>query len=331
MLTREKKKFINAFIFSTLLFSVVYLLWPASADLYGAILRRDFVAPYFPSLKEPILDTSSLPNAEAVPILMYHGIVREPDGINTSRRTFIKQMEMLYTNGYQTITLAEYIRFRRGEFTLPARPIIITFDDGRKDSFYPVDAILKKLGFTAVLFVATARANSNDPFYLSWEELAKVRDTGRFEIEAHGRHSHDDVIMGSDGKEGRYLAARIWRNGTLESITDFERRVVLDYQDCLRDLWERLGLRSRFFAAPLNNFGITPDSSNYDGAYELNKTIAAHFFDLVFHQVSQSQSGAPRESFYNTKDSDPYNQKRLDVGEMSASNLEAALRYYAPG
>ena len=42
--------------------------------------------------------------------------------------------------GFESISLAQYTRFRRGDSRgLPARPVLITFDDGRLDSYRGAD------------------------------------------------------------------------------------------------------------------------------------------------------------------------------------------------
>src|SRR6185436_11340039 len=58
------------------------------------------------------VDTSKMPPAKAVPILMYHGITDQPDHTNTTREVFISHMEMLKREGYQTISVAEFDQFR---------------------------------------------------------------------------------------------------------------------------------------------------------------------------------------------------------------------------
>jgi peptidoglycan/xylan/chitin deacetylase (PgdA/CDA1 family) len=41
----------------------------------------------------------------------------------------------------------------KGEKILPKKSFLLTFDDGRKDSFYPVDPVLKKLNYNAVILI----------------------------------------------------------------------------------------------------------------------------------------------------------------------------------
>ena len=146
--------------------------------------------------------------AIGIPILMYHGVVNHQDSENTLLDNFVKTMERLKKEGYQSVSIDELVQFHQGKFDLPARPIIITFDDGRKDSYYPVDKVLEKLGFKATIFVATNRANRNDPFYLTWDELKKMHESGRWNIQAHGRDSHNTIQISENGEMGKFMNSR---------------------------------------------------------------------------------------------------------------------------
>ena len=126
------------------------------------------------------------PDRSAVPVLVYHGIGAPSDFSNAadadygvSAYDFAKQMTMIKHAGYQTIGLQTFVDFVRGlPVKLPPRPLLLTFDDGRADSWTGSESILKKLGFTAVMFVDVGRVSACDPEYLTWDEL-RAMETGR--------------------------------------------------------------------------------------------------------------------------------------------------------
>ncbi len=67
---------------------------------------------------------------------------------------FARQMALLNHAGYETITLDEFVRFmRREDLSLPPRPLLLTFDGARLDSWTGSDGILRELDLNAVLFV----------------------------------------------------------------------------------------------------------------------------------------------------------------------------------
>lgn len=115
-----------------------------------------------------------------VPVLLYHGVAPAEDFANESDAAygldpedFAKQMKLLHHAGYRTITLGKFVRFVRGEqVDLPRRPLLLTFDDARADSWIGGDGILRELGFCAVIFVDVGRVARGDPEYLTdgWRE-----------------------------------------------------------------------------------------------------------------------------------------------------------------
>jgi hypothetical protein len=134
-----------------------------------------------------------------VPVLLYHGIGPTSDfsnavdaqyGVDTY--DFAKQMTLIKHAGYQTIGLQTFVDFVRGKrVTLPPRPLLLTFDDARADSWTGSESILHKLHFTAVMFVDVGRVSACDPEYLTWDELRAMERTSRWNNQLHaGPNGH---------------------------------------------------------------------------------------------------------------------------------------------
>ena len=93
-----------------------------------------------------------------IPVLMYHKVPLKP--INSQHRVFVTkdtlehQLRMLKMRGYTGITFQQYERFRNAEpgATLPKKPIVLTFDDAYEDNYTNAWPLLKKYGFTAVIY-----------------------------------------------------------------------------------------------------------------------------------------------------------------------------------
>ena len=155
------------------------------------------------------------PDRSAVPVLLYHGIGAESDFSNEVDASygidfddFAKQMTMIEHAGYQTIDLPAFLRFVRGEpVDLPPRPLLLTFDDGRADSWTGSDGILERLGLNAVMFVDVGRVDDGDPEYLSWQELQTVQSSGRWQLQLHSGHGHQQIQYGPGPNDyGPYYA-----------------------------------------------------------------------------------------------------------------------------
>ena len=91
---------------------------------------------------------------KAVPVLVYHGIGTKPSYITESRELFAAQLDALKTGGFHALTMAQYVAFTQGRIaSLPSRPILITFDDGRLDAYRDATPILREYGMHAIAFV----------------------------------------------------------------------------------------------------------------------------------------------------------------------------------
>ena len=96
-------------------------------------------------------------------ILMYHKIdelapdVRYPGNYVTPRQ-FEQQMDALLFWGYRSISLAQWMDYRDGHLSsLPAKPFIVTFDDGYTCFDRNAWPILKPRGIRATVFLVSSQ------------------------------------------------------------------------------------------------------------------------------------------------------------------------------
>ncbi|HEX8051943.1 MAG TPA: polysaccharide deacetylase family protein [Thermoleophilaceae bacterium] len=171
------------------------------------------------------------PYRGAVPVLAYGRVADDAsDARAVSRRTFAEQMAALKRMGFQTISTEQFARFRAGDGTgLPARPILITFDGGRLDSYRAADRVLAQHGLRATMFVSTAPIEAEDPSHLTWAELHRMADSGRWDVEPQTHDGARRVAYDELGSTAPFYAVRRYtRSGGLETFADYERRVTGD-------------------------------------------------------------------------------------------------------
>lgn len=294
-------------------------------------VKNDKFFVYNPKSEIKVKDLTDFKSAQAVPILLYHGIVKKEDAANTTLNNFINQMEALKKEGYETISLEQFYLFKKGKFNLPKRPIIITFDDGRKDSFYPTDTILKKLGFNAVLFVATGPMIDGNNFYLTKDEIKYVYDTGRWEIQAHGRYSHNH-INSELGFDQRFLSSKKFLQDKQRYETDLEfiERIEADYLNGNKDLEEITSQTPKYLAVPMNDYGLSQES-NYRDSFWINEEIIKKYYRLAFVQANNSDNVIEVVSSpFNMSFEDPFRIRRLEVKNMKADDLIRILEEHYP-
>ena len=192
----------------------------------------------------------------AVPVLAYHGVNDRRDVYSVSRRAFAEQMAMLHAAGFHAIGIADYVRFLHGQAVeLPKRPILITFDDGRIDSYRGADRVLARYGMRATMFVITGRVGKG-PFYTDWDELRDMAASGRWDLQEHAGDGHRRIVMNPAGDVGPFYANRRFGGGALESFEAYTRRVLGDIEAGRRALEREIpGFEPHAFSLPYGSFG----------------------------------------------------------------------------
>ena len=72
---------------------------------------------------------------------MYHHVLKKGGFIASSAEDFASQMRFLAEAGYKTLTMSEFIAYKKGELAVPKKSVLVTFDDGWKDNYvyaYPI-------------------------------------------------------------------------------------------------------------------------------------------------------------------------------------------------
>ena len=288
---------------------VTLLLVVSLAPLYLAVTRTEaalqsFRSQYLHRGAEPALSPQyppggpkaykPLPRYTGIPVLVYHGIDPIDDGYSVSRQTFSNQMAMLHAAGFHTVSIAQYHRYILGRpVRLPPRPVLITMDDGRLDSFRGADAVLQRYGFRATMFVVAGFTASR--FYLQWSEIASMERSGRWDIQEHaGRMHYTVAYRKGPGLAPAYAVREYDENtGTLETFAHYRRRVTTDI------LWGEQQIRKHVpgfepisFAVPYADFG--QDTTNDRRIAPFLDHFLVQHFSTVFVESNDPEYSSPQ-------------------------------------
>ncbi len=139
-------------------------------------------------------DSSAMAESKPVPILTYHSLDDSGSVTSVAPRDFRAHMRILARRGFTGVNLSTLLDCWDGRGTLPARPVVITFDDGFANVLEHAAPLLSDLGFRATIFVVSGRCGQfndwpNQPGVprlplLSWSELGQITSAG-FEVGAH--------------------------------------------------------------------------------------------------------------------------------------------------
>jgi peptidoglycan/xylan/chitin deacetylase (PgdA/CDA1 family) len=134
-----------------------------------------------------------------IPFLTYHSVDGSGSPVSTAPRDFERQMAFLARAGYRTIRLGEAAALVRAREPLPERRLLISFDDGYRNNLETALPILRRHGFTAVVFVTTGVIGGDNSWpdqhpaipklpMMDPDELRALR-AGGIDIGAH-THTH---------------------------------------------------------------------------------------------------------------------------------------------
>ncbi|POP47004.1 hypothetical protein CHU32_16815 [Superficieibacter electus] len=140
-----------------------------------------------------------------IPVITYHHILRDEENTRfrhtsttTSVRAFSNQMTWLRDSGYTTLSMYQLEGYVRNKINLPARAVVITFDDGLKSVSRYAYPILKQYGMKATAFIISSRIKRYpqkwEPKalqFMSISELNEIRDVFDFQSHTHFLHRVD--------------------------------------------------------------------------------------------------------------------------------------------
>jgi peptidoglycan/xylan/chitin deacetylase (PgdA/CDA1 family) len=137
-------------------------------------------------------DAATILSRTEVPILCYHQVRDyKPSDSKTAKDyivpvdAFREQMKLLADSGYTTILPNQLHEYLVTGKELPAKPVLITFDDTRLDQYTAALPELNKHNFKGAFFIMTVSLGK--PGYMSKEQVKQLADEGH----TIGSHTYD--------------------------------------------------------------------------------------------------------------------------------------------
>lgn len=153
------------------------------------------------------LDAQAQP-LPCLPILCYHQVSSHPSSeYEVSREDFFEQMRYLKERGYITISLRQWLKALEGGGSLPARPAVLTFDDGHISAYEVVFPLLESLGLKGAFFVPAEFLLHPESQHVSCCQMRKMARRG-MEMMPHG-FAHINLTKRSPGEDEFSYDSRI--------------------------------------------------------------------------------------------------------------------------
>src|SRR4051812_42934439 len=158
----------------------------------------------------------------AVPILMYHVIARPPPAapypqLWVSPAALAAQVHALEHAGYHAVTLRRVFAGWQHGSPLPAKPVVLSFDDGYQSQGVVAGRVLKSAGWPGVLNLAIRNAG---PGGITMARLLRLRREG-WEIDSHTVSHVDLTTLDPAAARAQLLGSRHWIRTRLGATPEF--------------------------------------------------------------------------------------------------------------
>jgi peptidoglycan/xylan/chitin deacetylase (PgdA/CDA1 family) len=129
----------------------------------------------------------------ALPVLMYHKIsLTEADGLTVKQTEFESHLSYLHAQGYTTISFSDLSEILKHSEACPAKPVIITFDDGYQNNYDLAFPLLKRYNFKATVFLPVGYIGKKNVWdageekIMTYETLREMAASGLISFGLHG-------------------------------------------------------------------------------------------------------------------------------------------------
>jgi biofilm PGA synthesis lipoprotein PgaB len=248
-----------------------------------SILSRYFLLALFPVLMLLAAGPFSYASesSDTFLVLCYHDIRDDvvdhydPDEMAVSTSRLIAYFAWLKGHGYHPVSIDDLIKARDGVKPLPAKAVLITFDDGLKSIYTRVFPLLKLFGYPAVvalvgewvqggekgkdLVVKYGPRDLGAGDFLTWEQIREMDGSGLVEFASHSYNLHYGVSANPQGNVQPAPTAREYysQTGTYETDTDYKQRICADLEKSVALMKKHLGKGPRVMVWPFGKYNRT--------------------------------------------------------------------------
>ncbi len=204
--------------------------------------------------------------------LCYHDIIEgltdklDPDQMAVGTDNLVAQFSWLKEHGYNIISLQDILDARQGKKDLPEKAVLITIDDGYVSVYKYLYPLLKMYDYTAVVAVVgkwlsakpgeTVKYGDRDTkprsFFLSWEQLKEMQDSGYIEIASHSFDLHHGELGNPQGNVQPAATTRKYykQAGRYETDQEYYQRIKTDLKTNSDLIEKHTGFRPRSIVWP---------------------------------------------------------------------------------
>ncbi|WP_438447725.1 polysaccharide deacetylase family protein [Gorillibacterium sp. sgz5001074] len=251
---------------------------PGRAQLFAVLLLLLLTAVGLAACSEPALAPVAAP--ARIPILLYHEINPDPltwDYGTVGPDKLRSDLVALREHGYTPILFKDIDEARKGKAPLPAKPVLVTFDDGYYNNYEFAYPLLKELNMKATISIigwSVGRKTHMDGItpirrHFTWDEAKEMVKSGLVEIEHHSYdlHNQTDTEQGVKPHAG-------------ESREAYRERFKKDTLKLKNEIEKKLGTKVSVYTYPYGYYNEDAEEIIKELGFEYSLTVEDGVSDL---------------------------------------------------
>lgn len=191
----------------------------------------------------------------------------DPDQYAISTANLAAHFRWLRDHGYTPVSIAQIRAASAGGPALPAKAILLTFDDGYRSHYTRVYPLLRAFRFPAVFSLVTswmeAPAGADIPYgrerktredFLQWHEVREMAASGLAEFASHSHDMHKGVAANPQGNELPAAISRLHLDGRYENASEYRQRLHRDLARSVAVMERELSARPAAMTWPYGKY-----------------------------------------------------------------------------
>ena len=184
-------------------------------------------------------------NSNEFTVLSYHEISDKTETLDSTYAVtpshFEEQVHWLIANGYHFISIEDILNYRKHKKPLPAKAILITFDDGYHSVYENAFPIIKKYKIPVVIALVGSWMEAQEVVdfdghkiprdkFLSQKEIKEMVASGLVEIGSHTYFLHKGIVGNPQGNMQPAVITRQWLRDKnhYETEKGYQQRIADD-------------------------------------------------------------------------------------------------------
>jgi len=220
--------------------------------------------------------------APYVAVLVWHDVLPAKEvWFDTTTATFEQQLQAVAKGGFHVIRLSALRDHLVTGRAIPAKSLVLTFDDNGAGIYRYAYPLLRKYGFPATLFVHTNYVGkTTSKHHNTWEELREMETSGLVEVQSLTANHPPDLTKLSDADVSHELRLSAF---SLEHRLGHKIYALVYPYDVYDTRVERLAAQNGYTLAFTEDWGNAADSTSL---LELHRYSILTRFDQALADVA---------------------------------------------